>query len=148
VLGVEEKAYNEFYGEHKLELHTVQKVRKDAKPAIKKLSLAHNIYFVTARENSLTMLTHKYLRKNETPYDDLFVLGSHYKVDKAKELDCSVFIEDNYDNPIQLSSAGFKVLLLDTNYNRKPINENVLRVYNWNEIYAIINKLFLQAKAM
>lgn len=94
------------------------------------------------------MLTHGYLRKNEIPYDDLFVLGSHYKIDKARELNCDVFIEDNYDNAIQLANAGFKVLLIDTNYNRKPINENILRVYNWNEIYVILNKLFLQSKAM
>jgi len=98
--------------------------------------------------SSLTMLTHSYLKKNEIPYDDLFVLGSHYKVDKAKELKSDIFIEDNYHNALQLSEAGFKVLLLDTNYNRKPINENITRVYNWKEIYSIIDKLLLQSKAM
>jgi uncharacterized protein len=94
------------------------------------------------------MLTNAYLRKNEIPYDDVFVLGTHYKVDKARELNCSIFIEDNYDNAIQLSSAGFKVLLIDTNYNRKPLNENVVRVYNWKDIYTIINELILQSIAM
>lgn len=148
LLCIEANKYEEFYEKYKFQMHSEQKLRADAASVITKLSLLNNIYFVTARDKSLTMLTHAYLRKNEIPYDDLFILGSHYKVDTAKELDCNVFIEDNYDNAIQLSNAGFKVLLIDTNYNRKPINENIQRVYNWNEIYTIINKLSLQSKAM
>lgn len=148
VLGIDEAKYEEFYEKHKVKMHSEQRLRADAKSVISDLSMHHNIYFVTARDKSLTMLTHAYLRKNEIPYDDLFVLGTHYKVDKAKELNCSVFIEDNYDNAIQLSKAGFSVLLIDTTYNRKPINENIIRVYNWNQIYKILEKSSLQNKAM
>lgn len=148
VLGIKDTDYLEFYERTKFDLHSNQQLRENAKNVISELSLANNIYFVTARDESLTMLTHGYLRRNEIPYDDLFVLGSHYKVDTAKHLNCNVFIEDNYDNAIQLSNAGFKVILLDTNYNRNPINENILRVYNWNEIYVIINDMLLQSKAM
>lgn len=148
VLGIEEAKYEEFYEKNKVEIHTNQKLRPDAKLVISELSLYHNIYFVTARDKSLTMLTHSYLTKSGIPYDNLFVLGSHYKVEKARELNCSVFIEDNYDNAIQLSNAGFKVLLIDTTYNRKPINSNIIRVYNWNQIYKILEKTSLQSKAM
>jgi uncharacterized HAD superfamily protein len=94
------------------------------------------------------MLTHSYLKKNELYYDELFVLGSHYKVEKAKELNCNIFIEDSYDNAMQLSKSGFKVLLMDTNYNRGQLNDNIIRVYNWREIYEKINKLLLHNKAM
>ena len=148
VMDIKQSEYEEFYEKNKIQIHSEQKLRDDVQITIKKLSLMHNIFFVTARGKSLTMLTHSYLRNNKIPYDDLFVLGSHYKVDKARELGCNVFIEDNYDNAMQLSKAGFKVLLLDTNYNRKPLNENIVRVYNWKEIYTIINKLLLQSKAM
>ncbi|MCB2294695.1 hypothetical protein LGK95_14425 [Clostridium algoriphilum] len=148
VMGIDAKEYEKFYEQNKIEIHSEQKLREDAQMVIKRLSLIHNIYFVTAREESLTMFTHSYLKKNDIPYDDLFVLGSHYKVDKARELKCNVFIEDNYDNAIQLSTAGYKVLLIDTNYNQKPLNENIVRVYNWKEIYSIINELLLQSEAM
>lgn len=148
LLGVTEDEYMDFYEKNKFKIHSNQKLREDAKSVIRKLSLSNNIYFVTARDKNLTMLTYGYLRKNEIPYDKLFVLGTPDKVDTAKDLNCDVFIEDSYDNAIQLSNAGFKVLLIDTNYNRKPINENILRVYNWNEIYSIINKLLLQREAM
>lgn len=148
VLGVPAEEYIEFYEKFKFRIHSEQKIRQDAKVFIKRLYMLHNIYFVTAREKSLTILTHSYLRKNKIPYDDLFVLGSHYKVDIARNLSCDVFIEDNYDNAIQLSSAGFKVLLIDTNYNKQPLTENITRVYGWNEIYEIIDKLLLQNKAI
>lgn len=148
VLGVPAEEYIEFYEKFKFRIHSEQKIRQDAKAIIKRLYMLHNIYFVTAREKSLTILTHSYLRKNKIPYDDLFVLGSHYKVDIARNLSCDVFIEDNYDNAIQLSSAGFKVLLIDTNYNKQPLTENITRVYGWNEIYEIIDKLLLQNKAI
>ena len=64
------------------------------------------------------------------------------------ELKCDIFIEDNYDNAVNLSNEGVKVLLIDTNYNQKPLNANIVRVYNWKEIYFIINKLLLQSLAM
>ena len=148
IMGVSLKEYDEFYQQNKFEIHSEQILREDVQIVIKGLSELHNIYFVTAREKELTMFTHSYLKRNNIAYDELFVLGSHYKVDKARELECNVFIEDNYDNAVQLSNAGFKVLLIDTNYNREPLNGNIVRVYNWKEIYYTINKLLLQSKAV
>lgn len=49
-------------------------------------------------------------------------------------MDCDIFIEDRYENAIQLSEAGFEVLLIGTNYNNGPINANIHRVKNWYEI--------------
>lgn len=148
VMNVEKLEYENFYEKNKFKIHSKQELREDVKISLKKLSMLHNLYFVTARDKSLTMLTHSYLKKNELYYDELFVLGSHYKVEKAKELNCNIFIEDSYDNAMQLSKAGFKVLLMDTNYNRGKLNENIIRVYNWKEIYEKINKLLLHNKAM
>jgi uncharacterized HAD superfamily protein len=148
VMGINRHEYERFYEKNKFKMHVDPKIRCDVKLVLKTLNVNHNIYFVTARERELEMLTHIYLRKNKIPYDGLFVLGSHYKVDKARELKCSIFIEDNYDNAMQLSNEGFKVLLLDTNYNRNPLSENVIRVYNWKEIFSIINELSLNINAV
>lgn len=148
VMGIARIEYERFYEKYKFQMHINPKIREDVEDVLDRLSLLHNIYFVTAREKELTMLTHLYLRKKELPYDGVFVLGNHYKVDKAKELNCSIFIEDNYDNAVQLSNAGFKVLLIDTNYNRKTLNNNIIRVYSWKEIFSMINKMFLHSEAM
>ena len=148
VMGIEREVYEKFYNENKFKIHSVQEIREDAKSILKRIHVNHNVYFVTARGQDLEMLTHVYLRKHEIPYDGLYLLGSHYKVNKAKELNCSLFIEDNYDNAMQLANEGFKVLLLDTYYNRKPLNENIIRVDNWNEIYTIINEMALSNQAI
>lgn len=148
VMGIERHEYEDFYSKYKFKIHSKQRLRDDAKLVITVLHQLHNIYFVTARDQELETLTHLFLRKNQIPYDDLFVLGSHYKVDKARQLNCNIFIEDNYNNAIQLSEAGFKVLLIDTNYNKKSLNDNIIRVNNWKEIFLIINELSSQTKAV
>ncbi|NLJ89314.1 MAG: hypothetical protein GX323_00320 [Clostridiales bacterium] len=145
VLNISKKDFMDFYDQFKFEIHWEQEIIPDAKKVIDNLSKNHNIYFVTARDKSLTLLTRSYLDYHNFKYDELYVLGSHYKVPKANQLDCDLFIEDSYSNAIELSEAGFKVLLIDTNYNRLPINHNIIRVHNWNEINEVINKLLLQA---
>jgi len=148
VMGIEKDEYEIFYQKSKFKMHRDQKLRSDVKSILNTLSAHHNLYFVTARELDLEILTHLYLRKKGLHYDGLFVLGSSYKVDKARELNCNLFIEDHYDNALQLSNEGFKVLLLDTNYNQKPLNKNIIRVYNWKEIFTIISSLSVQGKAI
>jgi len=148
IYGTTESEYAEFYEKNRWELHSTQKLRANVKDILRKIHFKHNIYFVTARERSLKMLTYGYLRKNNIPFDNLFLLGTHHKVKKATELNCDVFIEDSYENAIELSEAGFTVLLLDTNYNRLPLNDNIIRVHNWIEIYYEINKLLIQREAM
>ena len=143
-MNTSKEEFMEFYDKYKFDIHWQQEIRPDAKLVINKLSKKHNIYFVTARDKSLTLLTRSYLQHHDFIYDDLFLLGSHYKVEMAKKLDCDLFIEDNYNNALELSEAGYKVLLLDTKYNRLALNSNIVRVYDWDEIDIIIEKLLLQ----
>jgi len=148
VLGVKEEEFLRFYEKNKLKFHSNQKVRDDAGPAIRTLNLAHKIFFVTAREEGLTMFTHAFLRKNDIPYNHLYMLGTPNKVQKAEDVECDVFIEDNYDNAIQLSASGYTVILIDACYNRKPLSSNITRVYSWTEVDEIISRLSKQNKAM
>lgn len=148
VMNITNDKFEEFYERVKFEIHENPKIKADAKEILDGIIDKHNIYFVTARDKELEMLTHMYLRKKQIPYDDIFVLGSHYKVDKARELKCDIFIEDSYDNAVQLSNSGFRVLLMDTNYNRKQLNNKITRVYNWKEILFIINEFALHDNAM
>ncbi|QXE18941.1 hypothetical protein [Clostridium sp. 001] len=148
IIGITRDEYTDFYNKIKFELHSEETIRKDAVEVIQKLAELNNIYFVTAREKCLEIVTHKYLNKYEIPYDGVYVLGSAHKVGTAKNLNCDIFIEDSYENAIELSKSNFKVLLVDTNYNRLPLNQNITRVLNWNEIYNTIEKMLLQEKAM
>ena len=61
-------------------------------------------------------------------------------VQKAKELECHIFIEDNPSNAMQLANEGMKVLLIDTNYNKEIEHENIVRVNNWIDIHGFIQE--------
>lgn len=141
VLNVKDIDYLKFYEKCKFEIHSNQELRDDVKKVLNELYKSNNIYFVTARDKSLELLTFQYLKNNEIPFDKVLVLGTYNKVPSANELQCDVFIEDSYDNAISLSNAGFKVILIDTNYNRFPLNHNIIRASNWNEIFNIINEI-------
>ena len=148
VLNVEESDYLEFYEKFKVEIHTKQILRDDVKDILDKLYKLNNIYFVTARDKSLELVTFLYLLNHEIPFDEVFILGTHNKVPKAKDLNCDIFIEDSYDNAIELSKSGFKVILLDTNYNRLPLNHNIIRAHSWMEISKIINEISIEKEAI
>lgn len=141
VLNISENDYLKFYEKYKFKIHSKQELRTDVKYALNRLYELNNIYFITARDKSLELLTFQYLKKYKIPFDKLFVLGTHNKVPKATELNSDIFIEDSYDNAILLSNNGFKVILLDTNYNRFPLNDNIIRTSNWTEILQIITEI-------
>lgn len=134
VLGVSRAEYDLFYNIYCEELHVKANVREGAVKILNMLNHRHNINYVTAREPRLAKVTAKWLQMNDLPTGCLYVLGSHYKVNKARELNCHIFIEDRYENAIQLALAGFKVLLIDCSYNRQPLIYGITRVYNWEDI--------------
>jgi len=148
ILNIEEQAYLEFYEQFKTKIHNEQKLRDDVKDILDKLHQLNNLYFVTARDKSLELLTVLYLLNHEIPFDEVIVLGDSNKVPTAINLNCNIFIEDSYDNAIQLSNNGFKVILMDTNYNRFPLNNNIIRAYSWKEILQIITEISKEKEAI
>ena len=148
VLNIEQNDYIEFYEKFKFEIHTTQKLRNDVKEILDELHRFNNLYYVTARDKSLELLTFLYLLNHEIPFDEIFILGTHNKVPKAKDLNCDIFIEDSYDNAIELSNSGFTVILIDTNYNRLPLNNNIIRAHNWLEVSQIITEISRKKEAI
>lgn len=141
VLSIPRGDYLRFYEEHGVELHEKAKLREDAKQFLWELNEKHNIFYVTAREARMKEVTERWFSRNNLPTGELYILGTHYKVDKAKELSCNVFIEDRYENAIQLAQAGFEVLLIDCTYNRGPLISGITRVSSWREIYNKIEEI-------
>lgn len=114
-------------------------VVEHAKDVINELYSNHNLCFVTARSQNLREITIDWLKQNGLGEVGVHLLGSDYKLDKAKELNCNIFIEDNPDNAYQLADGGLKVILIDNNYNRNIDHENIIRVKNWNDIKEFIS---------
>ena len=59
-------------------------------------------------------------------------------IEKAKELNCNLFIEDNPSNAIQIAEAGINVILMDANYNKGTEHERITRVKDWKQIKELI----------
>ncbi|MCT4621353.1 MAG: hypothetical protein N4A62_18435 [Marinisporobacter sp.] len=134
VLGIPRQDYLDFYHEFGEELHLNAKIRKNAKEILEKIRKEHHIYYVTAREKRMEYVTREWFKRNDIPNAEIHLLGSHYKVEKAKEIKCHIFIEDRYENAIQLALAGFEVLLIDCEYNRQPLIDGITRVFTWKDI--------------
>lgn len=116
-----------------------------AKEIINKLKEeGHNIYFITARNDTLIsnslQLSKKWLDKNGFIYDDVFANAGD-KSDICKRLNLDLFIDDSLNLCMKISSEGIKTLLFNsiTNDNMEIDNTDIQRVYNWPEIYYRIN---------
>lgn len=123
-----------FYEKEGENMHRNATILPKVKQVIDNLKINHNLYIVTARRKEMEHITKEWLNKHDINDIKLYSLGSYYKVDKALELNCDVFLEDNPQNSIELANAGIKVLLMDTNYNKMVSHKNIIRVENWNDI--------------
>lgn len=135
VIGVTREEYNEFYSIYCESLHSNAKVRENSELVLWHLNQQHNIFYVTARDPQIRNTTENWFRRNDLPIAELHMLGSHYKVERAKKLECNIFIEDRYENALQLALEGFEVLLIDCTYNREPSIPGITRVSDWLDIY-------------
>ncbi|WP_099191918.1 5' nucleotidase, NT5C type [Tepidibacter mesophilus] len=133
----------EFYTHKGYDIHLSANPLDSSSEIIHELNKKHNLYFVTARNEGLKDVTEEWMRVNNFPKIKVYYLGGYYKVDKARELDCDLFIEDNPQNTEDLAKSGIQVLLMDANYNKDIKLENVTRVMNWNEIENIIDTMSL-----
>ncbi|MZQ75816.1 MAG: hypothetical protein GT589_06600 [Peptoclostridium sp.] len=130
-----------FYMEEGRRMHLEATVQPDAREILWEMYKNHNIYFVTARYKEMEGTTLEWIQLNQLPPARLYSLGSHYKVDAAKELCCDVFLEDNPENAQQLAENGINVLLVDTNYNQELQMNRVTRVHSWNEIKGLVDMM-------
>lgn len=140
VLNVPREDYLKFYETHGAQMHANADIREDAKQILWKLHRQHKIFYVSAREYYLKAVTKEWFFRHNLPKGQLHLLGTHYKIDKAKELNCHIFIEDRYENAIQLANEGFQVLLIDCFYNRSPLIPKITRVFSWRDIYEAIEE--------
>ena len=133
-LGVNQESYAKFYQLYGETIYAESRLRSGVKVVLDALSTNHKLHFVTAREAEMKNVTEKWLSHHQIPMSSLSLLGFHDKVAKAYEFSCDIFIEDRYENAVQLSSHGFNVLLIDCYYNQGHLFPRITRVNDWMEI--------------
>ena len=98
----------EFYINQGDVMHKSATVVEGVKEILWDMYEKHNLYFVTARSTKMEHITKAWMIYNELPPLQVHSLGSYYKVDKAKELNCDIFIEDNPENSMQIAESELK----------------------------------------
>lgn len=101
----------------------------------------YKIYAVTGRLSFIKISTRLWLRKyfkwcfEWLVSADFFTSRERKKSDICKEIWASIIIEDNLETCIDCSNKWFKCYLFDKPRNQcEKLNENIKRVYSWDEI--------------
>lgn len=75
--------------------------------------------YVTSRPVK-TSITEEWLDKNGFPTRPVHTVGvDKSKVDVLKENGCEIFVDDRYDNFVEINNAGIMCYLMDTPHNRR-----------------------------
>ena len=111
---------------------------------IKKLKEdGNNIFLITARYAvegfDIRGITEKWLNEKGIVYDKL-IINSHNKLEIANEEKIDIFIDDSVRNCSMLIDGNIKTCIYTTEYNNFYENENMTRVYSWDEFYKIVKE--------
>lgn len=138
-MDVDPMAYRSFYDSFKYLLHANNSLRTNAAEILEHLSLRHTCHYITARENDLRHTTEHWMERHGLPNIPLHMLGSHQKVETARTLGCTLFLEDRYETAAQMAAVGIPVLLFDTSYNRGQAHPLITRVQSWEQVKRYID---------
>lgn len=113
-----------------------------AREAILKLSLSHEVFFITSRSLLFKDKTENFIKKNfpNNQFEIIFSSDFHIenpgktKSDLCKELNLNFLIEDNSEYALQSAKEGIKVFLLNKPWNKGVSHKNLFRVKDWGEI--------------
>ncbi|MED3660712.1 hypothetical protein NST62_05325 [Ureibacillus sp. FSL K6-8385] len=131
---VDRKEFARWFKENEPYLYSVSQIAKDAQSILKNWHKQYELYYISARDNTLYDITKRWFEQHQVPYDHIELIGSHDKLEAAKKHRIEVFFEDKHDNAVELAEElKIPVLLFDTPYNRKAIPSNVIRVRDWKE---------------
>jgi len=140
---VDEKAFYEWYKDAEAHIYSTSPAQHYAKEVLTSWQAQFELYYISARGRHVYDSTLDWFVQQEIPYDHIELVGSHYKIETAKKFGVHAFFEDKHDNAVEIhEELDIPVILFDTPYNRKPIPEGVIRVYDWQEANNCIKNLF------
>ncbi len=113
---------------------------------MKKLNTSHDVYILTARtpeykSQVVKKLNYHNIQKN-IQYVDIILLH-HIPYDLKLQQNFDIYVDDNPNlaEPIRKLKERY-LLLYDQPWNQNIIcKDNIIRVFNWKEVYKIIKKL-------
>ncbi len=147
IFNVSDELDNQFWNEYLYEYVTKEPSRKYASEVIKKLKEDGNeIYIVTARYltdrntedgEKMRKIVVNWLAEQKIYYDEI-IFSPEDKKENCKKYNIDIMIEDKVDNINKISSI-IPVICFHAGYNKECKGKNIYRVYNWYDIYNLIN---------
>ena len=147
IFNVSDELDSQFWNEYLYEYVTKEPSRKYASEVIKKLKDDGNeIYIVTARYltdrnnedgEKMRKIVVNWLAEQKIDYDEI-IFSPEDKKENCKKYNIDIMIEDKGDNINKISSI-IPVICFHAGYNNECKGKNIYRVYNWYDIYNLIN---------
>ncbi|MCK8817293.1 hypothetical protein MWH28_07950 [Natroniella sulfidigena] len=140
--GLTDKQVEEFMEIHSPKIYESADSRPHAKEVLKRLQeKGFTIILVTARIDKRNQLTLNWLEKHQIHYDEL--IHNEDKAEACQQKGIELFIDDMLANVLAVKDAGVEALLMDMHHNRH-YKGDVIRVSNWLEIEAEIDRFFAE----
>lgn len=130
------------------EIYATSPIQIDAHSILTKWKKDFELYFISARGENVKDVTFEWFLNQNLEYDHIELIGSHDKIQTAKNYNIDVFFEDKHDNAVGLAEElNIPVILFNTPYNQEPVPNGVVRVDNWKEADTWIQHHFINYKA-
>ena len=99
----------------------------------------HKIIFITARLTNIKNcnteeITKTTFEKYNIPYDKI-IMNVDSKLEFCKQNNVEIFIDDSFETCKKLQENGIKSYSMNSKMNQFVDNDNIERVFSWNEIY-------------
>ena len=140
---VDRAEFQAWFAQNEPAMYRVSEAAKHAKEVLNAWHKQFELYYISARGENVLDITHNWFAEQAIPYDNITLIGSHNKVQTAKDFAVDAFFEDKHDNAVMLAEElQIPVILFDTPYNQQPVPRNVYRVNDWLEADRIITQHF------
>jgi uncharacterized HAD superfamily protein len=135
-VNVSEEELAKWFHESEAEIYANSPLAKGAKEILTKWEIEHELYFISARSSHLLDITKEWFVNNNLKFDHIDLIGSHHKIEAAKNYQVDIFFEDKHDNAVAIhEECKIPVILFNTPYNQDPVPSGVIRVNHWYEAY-------------
>ncbi|MTD29971.1 hypothetical protein [Planomicrobium sp. YIM 101495] len=138
-----QKEVYEWFQKEEPYIYSVSPISENADLVLNEWKDRYELYYISARSSSVRDVTFDWFKQHAIAFDHIELIGTHKKINAAKEHGVHLFFEDKHDNAVEISEElDIPVILFDTPYNRMSIPDGVVRVTNWLEADAWVQKEF------
>lgn len=135
-----------FFEENMEEFAKVLELREGALEYMTKLmEEGHELYLISHRVyphyTEPLKVTKTWLLEKKVPYTKLILSETVNKTKECKENNVDVMFDDSVTNCRLLIEGGVKCYVMGTKYTHQVKCDDLDIVYNWKELYELINKL-------